>query len=166
MDADIGATIKADLGVHGGWENMRATPTLGNHIPLRTGLYMFVYRSQIDFVMADGTSHIPTWILYVGRAGSANSDRTLRDRYKSEYCKYIGGNLEQLWAAEKPRTRSELLQRYLSIWPLEYWWLVVEDRGKIESLEKRLIKLFSPPLNKQERLKANFGSVKPAFRTP
>ena len=166
MDADLGKIVGNDLGEHGSWEIMRATPSLGDRIPARTGLYMFVFRSHLSLALPNGATHRPTWVLYVGRAGSADSQRTLKDRYRGEYCKYVAGDPEQLWLADSDRTRASTLKKYLSIWPLEYWYLIVDDRAKVPLLEDRLIKLFSPPLNRLGRLRVATGEPKPAFKVP
>lgn len=164
LDSDLGKTLASDLHASGGsWEIRRATPTLA--VPAECGLYMFVYRSHLKLDLAIGGAHEATWVLYVGRAGSTDSSRTLKDRYRGEYCKYIGGDPENLWSDEPISNRARLLQRYLSIWPLEYWYLVVQDRKKIPDLEDRLIKLFAPPLNRNGQLRLRKGEPQPAFRS-
>lgn len=165
MDPDLGEMLGKDLRATGSaWEVRRATPTLWQTIPAKTGLYMFVYRSHLKLALDDQKCHQATWVLYVGRAGSPESERTLKDRYKSEYCKYVGGDPEQLWGDEAPTGRAAMLRQYLSIWPTEYWFLVVEDRKRIPELEDRLIKLFAPPLNRNGLLRLRKGEAKPAFR--
>ncbi len=166
MDEDLGHAIEVELKAHGSWECMRATPSLGDHIPAKTGLYMFVFRSHIELSLDGNSGHRPLWVLYVGRAGSHESTKTLRDRYKGEYAKYVGGDLEQLWGEGQPKGRVENLKRYLSIWPIEYWWLVIDDRSKIPHLEDRLIKLLAPPLNRNGRLRVKTGVPEPAFKVP
>lgn len=165
MDPDLGETLTKDLRATGAaWEIKRATRSLWQTIPDKCGLYMFVYRSHLNLDLDSDQTHQGTWILYVGRAGSPDSERTLKDRYRSEYCKYVGGDPEQLWAAEPASGRVQTLRRYLSIWPTEYWFLVVDDRTKIPELEDRLIKLFAPPLNRNGHLRLRKGEAKPAFR--
>lgn len=165
MDPDLGEMLCKDLKATGAaWEVRRATPNLWQSIPAKTGLYMFVYRSHVALELDGGACHRTTWVLYVGRAGSTESERTLRDRYKAEYRKYIGGDPELLWGEDTPKGRAEMLRRYLAIWPLEYWFLVVEDRAKIPMLEDRLIKLFAPPLNSNGHLRLRKGKAEPAFR--
>ncbi len=165
MDPDLGEMLSKDLSATGStWEVRRATPSLWQMIPAKTGLYMFVYRSHLKLDLDDQQRHQATWVLYVGRAGSSDSERTIKDRYKSEYCKYVGGDPEQLWGDEAPSGRAAMLRRYLSMWPTEYWFLVVEDRSKIPELEDRLIKLFAPPLNRNGHLRLRKGLAQPAFR--
>lgn len=167
MDEEIAKALAKDLKSNGArWERKRATPTLANSIPAKSGLYMFVYRAHLEFDLETGEAFKPTWILYVGRAGNNTSTQTLRDRYQKEYCKYIGGDLNQLWDENVARGRSEVLRRYLTIWPLDYWYLVIEDRSSIVHLEDRLIKLFAPPLNRHGRLKLKTGPAAPAFKVP
>ena len=166
IDSDLSAALGKDLANTGAsWEVRRATPSLWQTIPFKSGLYMFVYRSHLKMGLADGGFHQATWVLYVGRAGSSDSARTLKDRYRSEYCKYVGGDPENLWSEEPLTNRADVLRRYLSIWPLEYWFLVVEDRAGIPHLEDRLIKLFAPPLNRNGLLRLRRGEPQPAFRS-
>lgn len=166
IDSDLCMALGRDLeGVGGAWEVRRATPSLWQSIPSKCGIYMFVYRSHLKMSLADGNSHHATWILYVGRAGSSESARTLKERYRGEYGKYVGGDPENLWSSESLSGRAEMLRRYLSLWPLEYWFLVVEDRGTISHLEDRLIKLFAPPLNRNGLLRLRKGTSQPAFRS-
>ena len=135
IDSDLGSTLSKDLGNTGGsWEIRRATPGLWHSIPSKCGLYMFVYRSHLKMNLENGSGHQATWMLYVGRAGSSESARTLKERYRSEYGKYVGGDPENLWSSDPLINRADLLRRYLSIWPLEYWFLVVEDRDQITSV--------------------------------
>ncbi len=166
LDVDLARMLSKDLrGAGTAWEVRRATPSLGDMVPAKCGLYMFVYRSHLDLAMAKGADHQPSWVLYVGRAGNAESARTLKDRYRGEYARYVSGDIEQLWSDEPVRGRAQMLQRYLCLWPLEYWFLVVEDRTKIVHLEDRLIKLLSPPLNSYGRLRIKASAPSPAFRT-
>ena len=166
LDSDLGAMLTKDLSAAGAaWEIRRATPSLWQSIPSKCGLYMFVYRSHLKMNLEDGNQHQATWALYVGRAGSSESMRTLKDRYRGEYGKYVGGDPENLWSSDPLTSRADMLRRYLSIWPLEYWFLVVEDREKIANLEDRLIKLFSPPLNRNGLLRLRKGEPQPAFRS-
>lgn len=166
LDSDLGSALTNDLsGAGAAWEVRRATPGLWQSIPSRCGLYMFVYRSHLKMNLEDGTHHQATWVLYVGRAGSSESARTLKERYRGEYGRYVGGDPENLWSSEPLACRADVLRRYLSIWPLEYWFLVVEDREKIPHLEDRLIKLFSPPLNRNGLLRLRKGEPQPAFRS-
>lgn len=165
IDPDLGVMLGKDLKSTGSaWEIRRATPGLWHSIPAKCGLYMFVYRSHLKLQLDDDGQHQATWVLYVGRAGSPMSASTLKDRYRSEYCKYVGGDPEQLWGDEPAQGRAESLRRYLSLWPTEYWFLVVEDRDAIPDLENRLIKLFAPPLNRNGHLRLRKGPPQPAFR--
>lgn len=168
MDADLGEVLSKDLRDLGSkWEIRRATPTLGDMIPAKAGLYMFVFRSYFQMPLAsDAGIHTPAWVLYVGRAGNASTAGTLKDRYRREYANFVCGNLDFIWQDQQGESRSDRLNRCLSIWPLEYWYVVVEQKEKICSLENRLIKLFAPPLNRNGKLRPSSGGPKPAFRTP
>ena len=166
MDEDACEAITAELKTHGAqWERRHAVPDLHQSIPSKTGIYMFSFHSKINLDMASDGRFAPSWVLYVGRAGSRESERTLKERYRGEYAKYIGGDLENLWSDHPAKRRHELLKRYLCIYPLQYWWCVVEDRTKIEYLEQRLIRYISPPLNTIGRPRVRLHEPKPAFRS-
>ncbi|WP_172273707.1 hypothetical protein [Caulobacter sp. RHG1] len=165
LDADLCGVIQGDLDRIGPWESYKATPTLTNHIPAVSGLYMFVFRSHFKLSLAAETAHTPLWVMYVGRAGDGSSKQTLRDRYRNDYAKHVGGDPEQLWDDAPKLNRAAALKKYLSLWPLEYWFLPVEDRTAIPDLEKRLIRLFAPPLNKIGRLRVRTREM-PAFKVP
>ncbi|WP_017963186.1 hypothetical protein [Rhizobium leguminosarum] len=166
IDADLGKAITSDMaGVGSKWECKRATSNLTGAIPDESGVYMFVFKSHYTLEVDMAEQFTPKWVLYVGRAGDGKSTQTLRSRYRGEYRKYIGGAIDSLWSDPPPKGRAQVLGRYLAIWPLEYWYLVVDDREKIPSLEDRLIKLFAPPLNRIGQLKAKLGETRPAFRS-
>ena len=132
------------------WERRRAVDTLYRQLPHCRGLYMFVWRPEVRFEVASNGVERPFWILYVGKAGSgqANTD-TLRDRYQTEYRKYVGRDASVLWAKTTPQCRAQRLERYLTLRPMEYWFLDLDDTdpSEITRLEKQLIKLLRPPLN-------------------
>lgn len=109
MDETIGETLVNDLKKFGGeWEAMRATKSLGDHLPAKTGLYMFVFRSPVE-LLKSGVAHRPLWVFYVGRAGGRASNHTLKSRYRGEYSKYVCGDPAQLWIA------CHLDQRLISV---------------------------------------------------
>jgi len=167
MDQDFCQTVTDELRLHGAkWECRKALPTLHHQVPAKSGVYMFVYRSTLRLDTANDDSFNPTWVLYVGRAGYSNNNSTLKNRYKSEYSKYVGGNPEILWNNEPITCRADFLKRYLSIYPLQYWYCIIPDRDKIKLIEDRLIKLLSPPLNRNSRPRLMILPPQPAFRTP
>lgn len=165
MDIDFCGAIEEEIGKHGEkWERRKATASLGEHIPAKNGIYMFVLESQLGFQSAVGGIFKPAWIIYIGRAGNEVSQRTLKDRYKGEYSKYIGGDPDILWSDSAVNSRAERLKKYLSIYPLWYWYCVVDDRTKICDIEDNLIKIFNPPLNKVGKARLTFSQEAPAFR--
>lgn len=152
------------------WEVYEASEETVNTLPDLPGLYMFVWRPGPRFSMAasegipcDGTFR---HILYIGQAGGSPGENknTLRNRYR-DYRKHFKGNPEDLWVKGEPRKRAEKLTHYLQLGPLEFWCAVVEDRAKIENLEKRLIRLYNPPVNNihTPRLRARLGSSRNAW---
>ena len=167
MDDGHCAALMADMRREGpaGWEAIKATPSAWRKIPSTPGLYMFVWQPNftLDIVTTPGGAKTFPCVLYVGKAGGANKS-TLRSRYKGEYAKIIGTDADLLWETTLTTTRQERLRRYLNIVPLQYWYCSVENPKVIDSLEKRLFTLFSPPLNAlgSPRLRA-IGKPKPAF---
>ncbi len=167
MDEEFCEAISSQLKDCGGqWEIRKATPTLWKQIPEKCGVYLFLFESKLTLHTASGPNFHPRLVLYVGRAGDQLSRKTLRDRYKAEYSKYVGGDLAQLWGEDRAATRSERLSRYLAIYPLQYWFCTIEDHSKIADVERSLIKLLNPPLNVAGRAKVRVSPPAPAFRSP
>lgn len=167
MDADYCAVATEDLKKFGSeWEIRKATPTLWRQIPEKSGVYMFLFESTLTLHTANEVYFRPRVVLYVGRAGDDRSRKTLRDRYRYEYAKYIEGDVEALWSANQASTRSERLARYLTIYPLQYWYCIIEDHSKIAETEDALIKLLNPPLNVAGRPRLKISQPIPAFRSP
>lgn len=166
MDAEHCIMLEQLLENAGGaWETRKAMPSLGDQLPDRSGLYMFVWRPPFGMLMAaDLTSKTPLhWVLYVGRAGDARSNNTLKSRYNGEYAKLVAGDPEQLWSQPEPIERQARLRRYLSMWPLEYWFTTIDDKTRIAQLESKLIRLLAPPLNYQGGPKLRKGKAEKAF---
>lgn len=153
---------------HGRWEKMRAVATLGLSLPPKRGVYMFVWRPDLHFPFESGSPERIPWILYVGKAGRVAGDHdTIRHRYLHEYHAFVGGDVALLWNREPPRDREDRLKRYLCLRPLEYWFLLLDDPNDIYLLERKLIRMLAPPLNRQlagPRLIP--GRPKPAFEEP
>jgi hypothetical protein len=150
----------------GSWNRHVATPNLWQMLPATAGLYMFVWIPTLTLSVASGTSqmaHKMSFVLYIGEAGAGDSAGSLQQRYRAEYSRYVGGDPEQLWEQASPGKlkRQELLRRYLTLVPLEYWFLEVEDRRIIRSLERRLIRMINPPLVLQHRV--GLSPPRPAF---
>jgi hypothetical protein len=131
------------------WMNKKATEKLWQQLPEEPGLYMFVWAPRLTMNLEKEPTKPQRfrWVLYVGKTGD-KSAMTLRQRYKGEYSKYVGRDPEVLWNKDEPKGRPARLDRYLRIQPLEYWYMVIHERPKINHLEKRLVALLSPPLNK------------------
>ncbi len=129
------------------WETRKATRSLWQQLPNVYGLYMFVWCPKLRMPTTD--KHIDfKWILYVGEAGADSSSNTIKERYRAEYSRYVGGNAELLWQVEQPKNRSERLERFLILEPMEFWFLELTDTTRIKWMEKRLQRLLSPPLNR------------------
>ena len=163
LDVAMCGVVTADLanvGTH--WECSLAVKDLWQMLPAQSGLYMFVFRSPLELKM-EAHSHRPSWVLYVGRAGSESSTNTIKSRFREAYSKHLGGNPDELWSNETPPNREERLSRYLRIYPIEFWWLPVSDRSKIKMLEDHLIKLLDPLINIGQKLRLKASSAQPAF---
>ncbi|MEU9890133.1 hypothetical protein [Sphaerisporangium sp. NPDC051011] len=167
LDGEACKVLQEDLRQYAKpWEVFTATDGLADALPPMPGLYMFVWQPSFKFDVADrpGQGNLPQ-VLYIGQAGGANSrSNTIRQRYK-DYRPHMRGNPEELWTRPEPVTRPERLSRYLSLRPLEFWCAIVDNRDKIEHLEKRLIRLFNPPLNDRGRpkIRARMGSARSAW---
>jgi hypothetical protein len=153
--------IMQSLGVC--WERYPAHDALDSQLPDERGVYMFVWRPRIAFAFSTSYQQSLPWILYVGKAGTAGGVAdTLPVRYRT-YRRYIGKSPSSLWDRIPPKTREERLSRYLTLRPLEYWFVTVEELDEIRRLEKHLIKLFRPPINDQHARCLRPGRARPAF---
>lgn len=151
------------------WEIMTATERAWEAIPDEPGLYLFVWRPWFAFDVAyaqrDGELR---QVLYVGKAGADDAgNRTsggLKQRYRS-YVKHLRTEPDALWSRTEPRTRVQMLDRYLCLRPMEYWFKVIPRHEQVPMLEDRLIKMLNPPCNRQRvpRIVARLGPAMPAF---
>lgn len=150
------------------WEIRIAQPDLYHQLPMRPGLYMFVWSPVFKLAAAvEPKVRSFPWILYVGQAGAGSSKNTLRDRYKNEYAKLVNGDPTDLFLRRAPANRDERMSRYLRLRPLEYWWKEISDQGAISKLERALVSLLHPPLNSQHnrsRIPVRRGTSTSAFR--
>jgi hypothetical protein len=149
------------------WERRVAVPALAGQLPRERGIYMFVWSPGpvFEFAANDDRQEI-SWILYIGKAGVEGGESdTFQDRYRKAYQKHLGGDPSGLWAGDASGEGREFrLQRFLSLRPLEYWFLPVLDIKYIPVLERRLIRLFRPPLNAQHGgFRARIGKPSPAW---
>lgn len=162
--------LQADLRTSGQpWEVVMAEEHAWEMVPEESGLYMFVWRPWFTFDVADNrrTGDL-SQVLYVGKAGADDRGQPtashLRERCRS-YRKHLRGAPANLWSRSEVRTRPQLLDRYLPLRPLEFWFMVVPEISEIPLLEDRLIKLLNPPCNKQRkpRLTGRLSPPVPAF---
>ena len=150
-----------------GWEKLRVVENVASLIPRVRGLYMFVWTPPLDLQFV-GSAAISgqAWILYVGKAGIAGGTQdTIQDRFLSEYRRYLFAPPEALWADERDeadQARAERMKKFLTLQPLEFWFLPIDQVYQIENLERRLIRLLNPPLNR----KGIGPRLRPASRGP
>ncbi|MEV4786607.1 hypothetical protein AB0K53_14345 [Streptomyces tuirus] len=175
LDAEAHKVLEDDLqSMAKPWEVFDARDNIGDQIPDDPGLYMFVWRPgpRHRVTTPGGTFEEGTfpYILYIGQAGgtqrngSNDSSNTLRKRFK-DYKRHLNGDAENLWTRQEPRRRAGRLSHFLPLGPLEFWCSSMEDRARISGLEKRLIRLYNPPLNDQHRprIRAKFGKTRNAW---
>jgi hypothetical protein len=159
--------LTRSLGEEAGvWEVATATERLWETLPDSPGLYMFVWCPTLRLSMAAGghSGRLP-YILYVGQTGGRGGPMTLRQRYK-HYLRYLAGGAEQLWTEPLVRTRESLMNRFLKLRPLEFWYSVAPDCRSIPALEDRLIQFLNPPLNIARRPRIIAKPARPAFMQP
>jgi hypothetical protein len=150
-----------------GWERLKVVENLAARLPRERGIYMFVWLPPLQLT-ASGSDNMSElyWILYVGKAGVAGGTHdTFQDRYISEYRRYVSSKPDDLWCPEQGNvqpSREDRMKRFLALQPLEYWFLPVERVEKIENLERRLIRLLNPPLNR----KGTGPRLRPTSRGP
>ena len=149
QDKGFCKTLEKDLKNFGtNWEKRIATKNLSDLLPDYPGLYMFVWKNtEISFVVDTDKSENFNWCLYIGQAGANQSQNTIKSRYKNEYASYIDSPPDGFWDDAHKNDRKSRIQLLLSLCKLEFWFLTVADRSKIESLESRLIRAFRPPGN-------------------
>jgi hypothetical protein len=168
LDASFLESIQEEFRAnHFKWERRHATPSLASQLPRQRGIYMFVWAPDLSFEFDTATNHHHiVWVLYIGKAGiEGGACDTFQDRYRQAYQRYIGGDPAILWSKENPEApREKRLERYLTLRPLQFWYLPISDVNYIPVLERRLLQLFRPPLNTQHSgLRARLGKPSPAW---
>ena len=143
------------------WEQHKAVPGLGAMLPDEAGLYMFVWEPRFTLRTTSTETSNLRWVLYIGKAGGPGGKGTIRNRYTSEYSKYVGQDPSPLWDTQVVTKRDKRLARYLTLRPLDFWFLPIDDVQEIERLERKLIKLLRPPLNDQHGAKLRAGNPIP-----
>lgn len=162
-------SLQSDLEQEAGpWEvHDHVTERLWEALPDEPGLYLFLWRPPFRFnVEGKRRPGDLAQVLYVGQAGAGTGKtRTIKDRFK-DYRRHLGGNPSNLWEGTHPTTRNTMLNRYLTLRPLEFWCTVVQDRQDIGHLENRLLKLLNPPCNAQLLPNLVQLPAQPAFKRP
>jgi hypothetical protein len=147
------------------WERRIATHDLHESLPKTRGIYMFVWRPCLTLRFDPPRDLDPvTLVLYVGKAGVVDGTHdTFKARYQNEYCRYVARDASVLWEETAEDSREARLGRYLTLRPLDYWFLEVEQIRDIALLEKQLIRMLRPPLNTQHGARFRLGKPEPAF---
>jgi hypothetical protein len=130
------------------WKVKTATQELGEFLPDKTGIYMFVWRLLFPMPTELEIDHKFRYVLYVGKAGGEGNYSNIQKRYVSGYSKLIGAHPEDIWKRDATE-RDEVLRRFLAFKELEYWYIEIENTNLIDAHEQTLIKLFNPPGNTQ-----------------
>ena len=152
-----------DAAAGGAWEVLPATPASGSSVPRSPGVYMFVWRPPLTL-----TRHEPhdsqqlLYVLYVGRAGGPDSSSTLHQRYKN-YIRYFASDPKSLWSNQPLDSRDARMKCFLSLEPLEYWFLSCAATSTIHEIEARLQSVLNPPLNARRERVLRAGPSRKAF---
>jgi len=146
------------------WERKLAVDNLHTSLPTVRGVYMFVWRPHVQFYIEPESVERPLWILYVGKAVTEGGTHdNIKCRYQTEYSRYVGKDPSTLWSGTPAVSREGRLSRFLTLRPLEYWFLAVSNVRDISVIERQLIRVFRPPLNRQHRAVLRPGQPQPAF---
>lgn len=164
MDSELCRRLSMLLHNNSKWVRQKATANLAEMLPSKRGLYMFIWRPEFIF-RCEEVPEVERFfgVLYVGKAGIENgTNDTIKQRYKSEYSKFVGQDADLLWTTTVPTKRHERLGKYLTLRPLEFWHLEMESIPDIHQFEKKLISMFRPPLNDQHLHYLRPGKPEPA----
>jgi hypothetical protein len=148
------------------WERKVAVNSIGDSIPDERGIYMFVWCPILKFQFCDPSDHVKQlyFPIYIGKAGTENGTKdTLKHRFLREYKNYVGNDPINLLSSEHQNDRKERLEKFLSVRPLEYWYLVIPNLNDISYLESKLIRLLYPPINRQYGPRMKPGKTVAAF---
>lgn len=152
----------------GKWTVFAATANLTDHLPEKSGLYMFVWKIPFAFPNDKLVDHFFRMVVYVGQAGAEATGNTLQRRYKQEYASIVAQDPQSLWNADSSNRESRL-KRHLNLRDLEFWFHEVGRTDLLLAFETSLIQLFNPPANVQFAkrratvLSAKIGRAIPAF---
>lgn len=153
----------ADAASDGAWEVLPAASTSQASVPDLPGVYMFVWCPPLTLTRSSPHSNQQLrYVLYVGKAGGPEYKNTLRQRFKT-YIKYFSSNPELLFSNDPLPSREARMRCYLSLEPLEYWFLACESTDTIRDIEARLQALLNPPINKRRERILRAGPSQKAF---
>ena len=164
--AEMVQKLLTDSASDGAWEMLPAKSHSASSVPRSPGVYMFVWCPPLT-LECSRTFYLDNLtfrqVLYIGKAGGLVSRGTLQERFKT-YIKHFGNDPRLLWSNESLRNRSSKLNCFLSLEPLEYWFLVCKDESDVVEIEKNLIRLLNPPINKKEKTFLKQGKPQAAFK--
>ena len=148
----------------GKWEVLPAKAASASSVPKLPGIYMFVWHPTLVLTRSQPHSDYPLrYILYVGSTGADDSAGTLRERYRT-YVPHFEANPRSLWTDEALKSRNARLDCFLSLIPLEFWFLACAEANLIDEIEARLIEFLNPPINARKEPVLRPTSTRTAFQ--
>ena len=152
-----------DAATEGAWEVLPAKSTSVSSVPRSPGVYMFVWRPPLTLARSSPhDSQQLRYVLYVGKAGGPASYSTLRQRFKN-YIRYFASDPKSLWSNKPLDSRDSRMKCFLSLEPLEYWFLSCAATNTILEIEARLQSVLNPPLNARRERVLRAGPPRKAF---
>lgn len=155
------------------WQCARAGSSLRRTLPVSPGLYMFVWSPNAPFEVSRGAekrTELPfSTVLYVGVAGDS-----IRERY-DEYWRILEARRPEHLFETEDTSRAGRFQKYLSIYPLQFWYAPLTSNNQrryhnkqrrilfLKNIEERVIRFFNPPINDQHTIKVNVGKEEEAW---
>ena len=157
----------------GAWNSRHAGRSVKRILPETPGIYMFVWSPNAPFNVINGeaisVSRPFSSVMYVGIA-----EDSIYRRY-DEYFRILQMRRPEYLFEVEDTSRDGRLQKYLSIYPLQFWWAPLSSRNQrrlnnrrsrvsfLKNIEERVIKFFNPPVNVQHTIKVHVGKEEKAW---
>ncbi len=134
---------------YGAWSTVKFDKPNKEKVPSdKYGIYCFIIRSKWSQLFPNG------YVMYAGAAGIRSSNSYLRDRYTD----YL--NLQAMSSGEYRRQMRYLLKNWSAA--LYFCFCEVDDRRKLEGLERAINDSFLPPFSWSD-LDGDLRAAKKAF---